>query len=245
MKILDQHDNIALCLSGGKDSLVVLDIMKEYLHKITVIWCNTGSAFPETLKQMEHIKSIVPNFVEAISDNKADIAEHGMPSDIMPYQSSFEHTLYTSEDNTRLRPFYECCRNNIWEPMHNKILELGCTLVIKGQKNSDTKRAPINSGEWFQGIQYFFPLQFMTDKDVYDYINDNSIDLPDYYSHTDSSLDCWNCTAYLFESVGKLEYMKLKHKPLYDEVISNIRIIKEATKSPLKYIDRVLEYVNI
>ena len=55
---LDRHDKIALQFSGGKDSLAVLYLCKEWWNKITVVWLNTGSAFPETIAQMEGIYSL-------------------------------------------------------------------------------------------------------------------------------------------------------------------------------------------
>ena len=49
------HERVALELSGGKDSVACLYLLRHQLHKITVYWLNTGDAYPETLDVIHHL----------------------------------------------------------------------------------------------------------------------------------------------------------------------------------------------
>ena len=43
----NRHEKIALMFSGGRDSLACLELYRDYLDKMTLIWVNTGANFPE------------------------------------------------------------------------------------------------------------------------------------------------------------------------------------------------------
>ena len=44
--LFDRHEKAVLAFSGGKDSLVCLDICRAYRDQLTVVWVNTGAMFP-------------------------------------------------------------------------------------------------------------------------------------------------------------------------------------------------------
>jgi 3'-phosphoadenosine 5'-phosphosulfate sulfotransferase (PAPS reductase)/FAD synthetase len=50
-----------LQFSGGKDSLACLLLLRPWWDRLTVMWVNTGAAFPETLELMEAVRSRVAN----------------------------------------------------------------------------------------------------------------------------------------------------------------------------------------
>lgn len=81
---LARHDRIALQLSGGRDSIACLYLMRPWLDRITVYWLNTGAAFPETLAVIEQMRAWVPHFVEIDGDQPGHVARHGIPSDLVP-----------------------------------------------------------------------------------------------------------------------------------------------------------------
>lgn len=238
--IFDRHQIIALEFSGGKDSLACLYMLKDYWHKIIVVWCNTGAAFPETIEQMAKIKAMVPYFLEVKSDQPADIELNGLPVDVLPYSNTEYSNIFEGKNDQKMRIFFDCCKNNIWLPMHDAITKLGATLVIRGQKLSDKNKSPVRSGYSFDGIEYLFPLEDMTDDDVYSYLKQINVELPRNYGYIRTSLDCWSCTAYVFENVGKLRYMREHHPEKAAILAGNLAMIKEAAEMPLRFIDMAI-----
>lgn len=207
-----RHEKIALHFSGGKDSLCCLYLLREYWGRLTVVWVNTGAAFPETLEQMRRISDMVPNFLEVCGDQPAQIALKGPPSDLI---NAWDTPLGRLIDRSRTRKIQapmDCCRANIWEPMHNAMLEKGFTLVIRGQRNGENKKSPIKSGYIENGIEYCFPIETWSREDVIDYLGNK---IPEHYKYMDESLDCWSCTAYCDE--GKVTYMKKRHPELHEK----------------------------
>jgi hypothetical protein len=54
---------------------------------------------------------------------------------------------------------FACCAENIWGPMARATVELEATLVIRGQRAREQRRAPIASGHVEDGIEYLFPIE--------------------------------------------------------------------------------------
>lgn len=228
MKIMEKHEKIVLMFSGGKDSLACLLLLKEWWHKIHVVFVNTGAAFPEILSMMEEWKQKLPNFHEIKSNQPAYVSYFGYPSDILPINYTNIGQLINSAHSVKINSYIDCCAANLWKPGADAVHQLGATLIIRGQKNTDSKRTPIRSGETCDGIEYLFPLQDWTDQDVMAYLKEKNFPLPPHYALKASSLDCWNCTAYCGEHKDKLEYMKTNHPDLHDELKVRLIEIKRA-----------------
>ena len=239
-KLFESHKFAVLQFSGGKDSLACLYMLRDFWDKIIVVWCNTGAAFPETIDQMRAIKMMVPHFVEVTSNQPDDIAINGLPVDLLSYKNTDSAVIYEGKETKKMRIFFDCCSSNIWAPMQNAINELGATLVIRGQKMSDSKKSTVTNGQVVDGIQYIFPLDGMTDDDVFAYLRANSISLPKHYEYVNTSLDCWSCTAYIFDNIGKIKYMKDHHKEKADAVIGGLKAIRDSAEYQLRFIDQAI-----
>jgi phosphoadenosine phosphosulfate reductase len=209
------NQKIALQFSGGKDSLACLFLLKDYWESITVVWVNTGAAFPETLKQMEFIKSIVPNFLEVNSNQPLSIEMNGYPSDVIDSWATPLGRLIDKSEIKKMQAPFDCCNTNLWQPMQ-RAME-GFTVIIRGQRNDEKKKSPIRSGYEENGTTYLFPLEDWTEEDVLGFLKKEGIPLPDNYNYFNSSLDCWSCTAYLKENIGKNEYMRILHPDLHEK----------------------------
>lgn len=227
---------VALHFSGGKDSLACLYYLKPHWAEIDVVWCNTGAAFPETIEQMAKIRTTVPRFIEVRSDQPANNVSCGVPADIVPVSHTPLHNVFTRGSNPLIQSFVDCCRANIWLPMHEA--SLGYDVIIRGQKESDHKKAPVKSGERIDGVEYYFPLEDWTDDDVYQYLAENDIELPITYKYFGSSADCWSCTAFLSESKGKRTYLAKFHPEKYEVVSQRIILIKNAIADDFQYLEQ-------
>lgn len=211
----EKHERIALQFSGGKDSLACLFLLQDYWDKLTVFWVNTGATFRETRDLMEFVRNTVPNFVEIKSDVMAHQEEFGFPVDLLPVSRTPLGRTLDGHSKLRMQSTLSCCAANIWGPMVAAMQEFKPTLIIRGQRADDFRKAPLRSGDIHDGIQYLLPVQNWTSEQVKEYLGDK---LPGYYRTVNVSLDCWSCTGYLYESVEKHAYMAALH-PAQHEIV--------------------------
>lgn len=218
-----------LQFSGGKDSLACLYLLKPRWNDLTVVWVNTGAAFPETLALMERVQQMVPHFHEVRS--RQNIEEEGYPTDVVPLAATSWGHFYEASHGLKFQSRYSCCGAALWGPTQRAMREMGATTIIRGQKRSDAKKSPIRSGQIIDGVRYEFPLESWTDADVLAYLAEIGVDLPANYAGMSTGLDCWNCTAYLSENAGRLAYMAERHPDKH-------RLVKDV----LLQLDRTLRH---
>ena len=206
---LKRHERIALQFSGGKDSIACLLLLAEHLGNITVYHLDSGDSFPETREFVHEVAESVPHFVTVPGRVKDVGAQYGIPSDIVPCGSSWAGQLAGDTDRPMLSR-YECCFMSIQQPMHERMVEDGITLIIRGQKNSDTHNGPYRNGDSAAGFEFLYPLEDWTDEDVFDYLHKHDVRLPRFYEEGMSRApDCMTCSAWWDVSVN--DYMNRHH----------------------------------
>lgn len=238
---LGTHEKIALHFSGGKDSLVCLNLLKPQLERVTVVWVDTGDAAPETRAQMAAVAAQVPKFMHLLSDAPAQIKEAGYPTDVLSAWDTPFGRMLDSSRTAKLQTSYGCCQANLWNPMHEAMKTYGFTLVIRGQRDAEAKKGVIRSGHVEEGIEYLFPLQTWSGAEVVKYLGNHKIPMPPNYAYFDSSMDCLHCTGYMAENVRKLEYLDSAHPRAAIEVIRRLKYIRKTVGAELSHIDRALE----
>lgn len=236
MNILSKHEKIALQFSGGKDSIACLLLLKEHLHKITVFWLNTGDPLPETLRQIERVKAICPNFIEVKSNQEKYVAENGWPVDLLPIRNHPRAQALTSQSKLPLQGFLGCCFDNIMFPLHKAAVDFGATLIIRGQKLSDHHKSPVKSGDIVDGIEYLFPIENWDDKKVLEFIEGSDLK-QENHAFAASSLDCWSCTAYRQEHKWQLPYLGKFHPEKASILKSRLILIKQEIESEMQHLE--------
>jgi phosphoadenosine phosphosulfate reductase len=240
-EFLSRHKKVALMFSGGKDSVACFELIKPYLDKIVVIWVNTGSNFPEVEECVTKVALEVPNFVEVPTNQAWSVEINGYPTDVVPVNFTKMGQCFTKPKDIVLRSYLECCNENIWSPAYAKVKELGITGVIRGQRDDESHRAAVKSGNVVDGIEYFFPLQDWSGNDVNEYLIKQGVEMTErllMQSHT--SLDCWNCTAFTENSVERMEYMKKHHPNKHQSVVKLLQRIDNAVMSEMLGIKQIL-----
>ncbi len=230
--VIDRHERIALQLSGGKDSLACLYLMKPYWNRITVYWCNTGDAFPETISQMNRIRAEVPNFVEIQGKQPETISGHGIPTDILPV-SATPMGIVGAGGGVLMQDRYSCCLRSFMLPMHERMLADGITLVIRGQRNDDPLKAPIRSGTVDGGIEYLFPIEDWKASKVLSYLGAVGATIPRFYEVLDEAPDCMTCSAWWEK--GATKYLKRYHHDAYKEVQHRLDLINRAVGQHIEH----------
>jgi phosphoadenosine phosphosulfate reductase len=226
--------------SGGKDSLACLHLVKDYLDKVLVVWVNTGANFPEIIEMMEEVKANVPHFFEIKTNQPESIKSKGYPVDVVPVNYTNLGQSVTSIKDLKLRSYFECCSENIWIPCNEEIYKLGITGIIRGQRNSEAHKAPIKSGHIENGIEYQFPIVSWSDSEVIDYLRSEGVDIDERLSMAHSSLDCWNCTAYMADSTERFKYIKKHHPSKYESIVEIVKKIDNAITAESNIYKRML-----
>lgn len=219
----------ALHFSGGKDSLACLFLYRDQWDEILVCWLNTGAAYPEVVKSMASWRERLPHFLEIKSDQPEQIKRYGFPSDVVPINWTLLGHGIGFDHQPRIQSYLSCCEDNIWMPMAQKMHELGIKRIIRGQKKTDARKAPIRNWENIAGVEYVFPLAYWTDGDVIAYLQKNDA-LPSYYETERSSHDCWDCTAYLDENMERIANLPPEMRSIVKDRLDLISgAIKEAS----------------
>jgi phosphoadenosine phosphosulfate reductase len=221
----NRHEKIALMFSGGKDSIACLHLMEQYLDKVLVVWVNTGANFPEIEALMQETQSKVPNFLEIKTNQPESIKQRGYPVDVLPVNYTVLGQSVTSIKDFKLQGYFDCCSENFWIPCDREMHRIGITGIIRGQRNSEAHRAPIKSGHIENGIEYYLPIESWTDSEVIDYLRSKDVVIDERLSMAHSSLDCWNCTAYLAESADRFKYIKKNHPKKYKAIVEIVKKI--------------------
>lgn len=226
LNLLKKHQYIALQVSGGRDSLAMFYLMREHdlLNRVTVYWLNTGDAFAETLQTMAIIKHLSPCFVEIDGKQPEVVALHGIPTDILP-RSCTPIGIASGQSNTLMQDSYSCCARVIMEPMHRRMLCDDVTLIIRGQRKSDTHKAPLSSGDSELGITYFFPIENWTDSDVDAYLVKHGAPKHSCYEYMSSMPDCKSCTGWWDEK--RSAYLKACHPKEHEHYQQKLDVIRE------------------
>lgn len=222
---IERHDKIALQLSGGKDSLACLYLMRPYLDRITVYWLNTGRTFPETEQTIKAVREFIPHFVEIKSDVDSVHRQSGIPSDIVP-ASATPFGRLVGHNVPLIQDRYSCCFVTIMRPMHERMIADGITLIVRGQRNSDEVKSPVRSGTIDGGIEYLFPVEDWTAKRVLTYLDGEKAPIPRFYEMLDEAPDCMTCSAWWEKGAAK--YLKRYHHAAYEDVQGRLNIINHA-----------------
>jgi phosphoadenosine phosphosulfate reductase len=223
--IIDRHDRIALQFSGGRDSIACLYLMRPWWDRLTVYWCDTGAAYPETVSLVAKVREMVPNFAVIQGQQPAVIAGHGMPTDILPV-SSTPMGIAGSGKGEPMQDRYSCCLRSIMLPLHQRMLDDGITLIIRGQKTADRLKGLLRSGDVDVGIEYLFPIEDWDSRKVMAYLRDQDAPIPRFYEVLNSAPDCMTCSAYWEE--GAMSYLKRYHHAQYQDNLGRLDRINKA-----------------
>lgn len=230
-EVFDRHDRIAFQLSGGKDSVACLYLLRPYAHRFTVYHVDAGDEPPETKAVLAECRKVCGEYVEMKSDSRAWIAQHGYPSDIVP---TFSRPLgrLLGFGKLPLSDRFDCCFQNHMRPMYERMKADGITLVIRGQKNVDMPTVPLKSGALMDGFEFLYPLEDWTDSDVFEYLKTARAPVHPAYETIREGVDCMHCTAWWDK--GLVNWLRVAHPNSHDFVAGKHAEIREAIAAQMK-----------
>jgi phosphoadenosine phosphosulfate reductase len=230
---LDRHERIALQFSGGKDSIAILEIMRPYWNRLTVYWLNTGDPFPEVVKVVDKVRAMVPRFVEIDGGRDAVFEQYGLPSDVVPYSSSdVSHQMGVGE-TVKLQDRFSCCSRVVMQPVHQRMIDDGITLIIRGQRVSENFKGKLRSGDMLDGFEFLYPIEDWSTENVFDYIQSCGWEVPRYYTEgMPHSGDCLVCTAWVGD--GRGAYLKKHYPERFEEYREKLGIVANAASGSVR-----------
>lgn len=202
-----------LALSGGKDSMACLFLMKASLD--CAIYVDTGFSYPETRRVIDEARKHV-DVVTVKSDRRIQNEQAGLPSDVVPIDwTSYGQTL-SGKKSVTVQSYLNCCQKNLCEPLFTEAKRLGATELVFGQRESEGHKSTAKNGDEVFGIVRLHPIEQWTDAEVMKFLAGHMA-IPDHFSIKHSSLDCYDCTAYRKESADRIEWMREAHPPLFKD----------------------------
>ena len=233
------HEKVGCAVSGGKDSMAVAMHLRPFWPQITFYWSNPGDPLPESLAMMEAFEKEVPHFVQVLSNVREDHKVNGYPSDVVPENMTAFHELITGEKPVfHVQHRISCCGRNFYAPLHNRILEDGVTLLIRGEKSCDHYRNQVVVPGYIDtnGVEYLLPAWDMTTDQVLDYMKLYPQYLGGVYEFPDAGgIDCMHCTAWWQEI--SMPYLRKYHPEAADQRMAKMRTIKSAVLDLINFVD--------
>jgi len=103
----------------------------------------------------------------------------------------------------------------------------GITQMIRGQRLDESHKSTAKHGSIVDGIMFIQPIETWSKEQVFAFLRTQG-DLPEHFSIDHSSLDCYDCTAYLNHSSDRIAWTKEKHPKLYEKYKINMAALKTA-----------------
>lgn len=185
-KSLENKTNPVIAFSGGKDSLVVLDLVRRIKPETEAVFCNTGNEYKETVKyvhMLENITELHPKkgFWQCVE-------EYGLPQ----------------MKSKAKRHGNQCCNWLKEKPAEEYYKASGADLIFTGLTSAESRNRMMMLKR--MGPVYFakkeklwkcHPIHDWTEKDVWDYIKLRKLDYNPIYDLGIFRCGCRFCTAYL------------------------------------------------
>ena len=240
VEYMDRGDVFYVAFSGGKDSVVALDLVQRALphNKFKVLFGDTGMEFPDTYKIVEeieqHCKDAKIEFLRAKSDfdPKVTWREFGPPAQTMRWCCSVHKTA----------PQIILLREYTNNPHFRGMAFTG----IRGDESaSRSEYEGISHGEKVRGQYSCHPILEWNSAELFSYIYERQLLINDAYKKGNSRAGCLVCPL----ATSKNMYFKEQAYSFSDEGYRTTttfnNIILETTSKELSNPSAVKEFMDI
>jgi phosphoadenosine phosphosulfate reductase len=192
---LKENKKPSVSLSWGKDSVIMLHMIRKHCKNTFVLFANTGIEYPETYKYRDlmlkdEFEDI--NYIETkpIKDFWTCVKEYGYP----------HYRMTNEQDKNKRQP--KCCIYLKEKPLDDKKKELGIDLNfigLMGTESMNRRRLFMRLGAYYykkkDKMNVCLPLMIWTDNDVLRYIKENKIIINPLYKQMNRT-GCMFCSGF-------------------------------------------------
>lgn len=242
---IENNGKVYISFSGGKDSTVLLNLVRSVFPEIPAVYFDTGMEFPENrkfVKSFDNVVFIKPpmNFKEildkfgypCIGKNAAhfiSLAQRGKPSGIkqMEFETKYGYKKFNYLVNAPFKISEKCCNVMKKYPAHQYYRDTGrCPIVgTRVDESQIREHAFIIGGDNHisQGIPISAPLSIWTDSDIDNYIALNKIALSDCYTRLGyERTGCMFCMFGIMHDKNRFLKLKATHPKIWAQCMKPI-----------------------
>lgn len=235
--------HIGFQFSGGRDSTAALYLLRDRWAEMTVYHLDTGDQFPETQEVVRRVRADVEaaggRFEVIETDVRARREAVGYPSDLVPVDNTTFGRLVSGE-SLRITSRYECCAGALMDPMHERMVADGITLLVRGQRDDEYARPPMRSGDVADGFEVFYPLQDWTADQVQAFLEERGLPVaPFYRAGMRRAPECMGCTAWWDE--GRADYLRVHHPQEHAVLLQRLADIRAAVGRSMAWLNHETE----
>jgi len=255
--------SVYVAFSGGKDSTVLLDLVRKIFPEVPAVFIDTGLEYPEIKEHVKMFDNVIT--LRPKMSYRQVIEKYGYPI-ISKEQARylFEYQTSNSEKLKSIRlygnkwgagkiskkwlylidaPFkisHKCCDvmkkspAKLYEKQTHRHGYLG-TLASESNMRTETYlRYGCNMYDRARPLSS--PLSFWVEQDILDYIDKYSIKLADIYK-TENRTGCMFCAfgVHLESNPNKFQRMKLHHPKLYEYCLVDLKMKEVLDYIGVKY----------
>ncbi len=252
--------DVYVSFSGGKDSTVLLDLVRGIYPNVPAVFLNTGLEYPEIKEFVKTIDNVI--WLKPNLSFKQVIDKYGFPMVSKEVAQKIEEIRYTKSDKLRNKRLYGDERGNgklsdKWMYLIDcdiKISDKCCSMIKKNpakKYEKETGRKPFigtmasdSSGRMTsylrRGCNSFVgtrpisnPLSFWTEDDIWCYIRGNNLSYSKIYDMGYTRTGCMFCMfgVHLEKEPNRFQRMRQTHPKLWNYCIEKLDL-----KTPLDMI---------
>ncbi len=227
---------VYLSFSGGKDSQVLLHIIRGLYKDVPAVFVNTGMEFPSIIKHVKEFDNVV--WLKPKMSFWRVIEKYGWPA-VSKEQSQFIHELNRTKSekmkdirlngrgrnvlSLKWRPLigspvsHKCCHYLKKEPLDRYAKDTGRKSIMGIMASEGGRRAyRVQCNIIGSNRPNSAPMLFWTEKDVWEYVKLHNLELAPPYYEGEKRTGCMFCLfGAHYDNFQRLANIKEKYPPLY------------------------------